>query len=85
MFVRGNEWGYSNRAEVVTAAVRQFLEGDVVTRAELQRALRAVASLEPETPAALLEALLSELDMKVRHSAQADASNKSNSDSTKRR
>lgn len=61
-FIERNAWGYRNRAEVVTAAVRQFLEGDVLARAELNRALRAVALLEPATPAALLAALLHELE-----------------------
>lgn len=95
-FIERNEWGYSNRAEVVTAAVRKFLEQDgepVVTLS----ALRAVASTQPKTVDDLLAALLAELDMtahgrprfrdakgQVAHGAQAGTS-RSNSESTKRR
>jgi metal-responsive CopG/Arc/MetJ family transcriptional regulator len=84
-FLVANPWGYSNRAEVVTAAVRQFLEGPALSRAELERALRAVAALEPKTPTALAEALLAELDMKVRKPAHQATTDKSSSESTSRR
>lgn len=89
-FVETNTLGFTSRGVLVAEVMRNFLEqqreGGPIMRAELERALRAVATLEPETPAALAEALLAELDMKVRHGAQADASKgRSNSDSTKRR
>lgn len=64
-FLLSNDSGYSNRAEVVTAAVRQFLEGQKdppLTAGELSEALRAVASTEPSTVDELLKALLAELD-----------------------
>lgn len=87
-YVDSNTLGFTNRGVLVAEVMRRFLDnsGDVLSRAELQRALRAVAATDPETPAALLEALLAELDMKVRHGAQAATpASTSNSESTKRR
>lgn len=65
-FVRANDQGFTNRAEVVTAAVRQFLDGREcpLTQSELRRALLAVAATDPKTVADLLKALLAELDMR---------------------
>lgn len=65
-FVATNTNGYPNRGVLVAEVMRRFLDksGDVLTRDELQRALRVVAMLEPATPKALLEALSRELDLK---------------------
>lgn len=93
-FVENNSLGFTSRGVLVAEVMRRFLDksGDVLTRDELERALRAVAATEPETPTALLEALLAELDMDVRHAphhgttkAPISEQAKSSSESTKRR
>lgn len=76
--------GYSSRADVLAAAVRQFLEGAPLSRAELRKIVLAVASTQPQTVEDLLRALLAELDDEVRKPPHQDTSSKSSSESTKR-
>src|SRR5687767_9305730 len=64
-YVASNDYGFTNRGVLVAEVMRRFLDsqGDHLTRSELERALKAVAATDPKTPAALLDALLAELDM----------------------
>lgn len=81
-YIESNVWGYRNRAEVVTAALRQFLEGPPLSREELRQAILAVRATEPETVDDMLSALLAELDLKVRKPPHQATT--SSSESTKR-
>lgn len=62
-FLAENDEAFSNRAEVVTAALREFLDGKRrLTREDLATALKAVALSDPQTIQAFTAALLEELD-----------------------
>lgn len=80
-FVATNDAGFSNRAEVIATAVRQFLEGtgEEAVRAFLERSLKAVAATEPKDVPALLKALLHELDSRPHASASKGAASKTES------
>lgn len=85
-FIAHNDAGFSNRAEVIATALREFLDSgnrEEVARALLERTIKAVALTEPKDVPALLKALLAELDARGGHQASTSKGG-SKTESTKR-